>query len=151
MYALGVSAGDEVICPSVTYWSSCCGALQLDATVVFCDIEPKVLQLSPESFEAHITPRTKLLVVVHYMACPADMDRSMAIARRHGVKVLEDVSHAQGGHYMGRMLVWCVLNSVRVSQAFLRQFGANATKHSDYVWKHLRQNAQKGRENVMNL
>ena len=55
--------------------------------------------------------------------------------------------------YYGRArdLVWCVLNSVRISQAFLRQFGANATKHSDYVRKHLRQNAQKGCENVMNL
>ena len=48
-------------------------------------------------------------------------------------------------------LVWCVINSLRVPQAFLRQSDANATKHSDYVRKHLRQNAQKGRGNVMDL
>jgi len=104
MYALGVKAGDEVVCPSITYWASCCGALQLGASVVFCDIEEKTLQMSPESLEQHITPRTRLVVVVHYMACPADMDAILAIARRHGLKVLEDVSHAQGGHYKGQML-----------------------------------------------
>lgn len=104
MYGLGVGAGDEVICTSVTYWASCLGAHQLGATVVFCDIEEDTLQMSPESFEAHITPRTKLVVVVHYMACPCDMDRIMAIARKHGIKVLEDVSHSQGGHYKGQML-----------------------------------------------
>ena len=104
MYGLGVSAGDEVICTSLTYWASCLGALQLGASVVFCDIDAETLQMSPESFEERITPRTKLAVVVHYMSCPCDMDRIMAIARRHGVKVLEDVSHAQGGHYRGRLL-----------------------------------------------
>jgi len=104
MYGLGVRAGDEVICTSVTYWASCLGALQLGASVVFCDIEPDTLQMSPESFESKITPRTKLVVVAHYMACPAPMDEIMAIARKHGIKVLEDVSHAQGGHYKGRLL-----------------------------------------------
>lgn len=104
MYGLGVSAGDEVICTSVTYWASCMGALQLGASVVFCDIDVESLQMSPEDFEKKITPRTKLVVVVHYMAHPCDMDRIMAIARKHGIKVLEDVSHAQGGRYKGRML-----------------------------------------------
>ncbi|MBQ6472517.1 MAG: DegT/DnrJ/EryC1/StrS family aminotransferase [Victivallales bacterium] len=104
MYALGVRAGDEVVCPSITYWASCLGALQLGASVVFCDIEENTLQMSPESLEKHITPRTRLIIVVHYMACPSDMDSILAIAHRHGLKVLEDVSHAQGGHYKGRML-----------------------------------------------
>lgn len=104
MYGLGVTAGDEVICTSVTYWASCLGALQLGASVIFCDIDEESLQMSPEDFEAKITPRTKLVVVVHYMAHPCDMDRIMAIARKHGIKVLEDVSHAQGGHYKGRLL-----------------------------------------------
>ncbi|MBQ1839236.1 MAG: aminotransferase class V-fold PLP-dependent enzyme, partial [Ruminococcus sp.] len=69
MYGLGVSAGDEVICTSLTYWASCLGALQLGASVVFCDIDSETLQMSPESFEERITPRTKLAVVVHYMSC----------------------------------------------------------------------------------
>lgn len=104
MYGLGISAGDEVICTSITYWASCLGALQLGASVVFCDIEPDTLQMDPDSFEERITPRTKAVIVVHYMSCPCDMDRIMAIARKHGLKVLEDVSHAQGGHYKGKML-----------------------------------------------
>ena len=104
MYAIGLGPGDEIICTSVTYWASCTGALALGAAVVFCDINPETLQMDPASFEAHITPRTKAVMVVHYMAHPAPMDEIMAIARKHGLKVIEDVSHAQGGHYKGRML-----------------------------------------------
>ena len=104
MYGVGLGPGDEVICTSVTYWASCTGALGLGATVVFCDVNPDTLQMDPASFEAHITPRTKAVVVVHYMAHPAPMDEIMAIAKEHNIKVIEDVSHAQGGHYKGRML-----------------------------------------------
>jgi dTDP-4-amino-4,6-dideoxygalactose transaminase len=60
------------------------------------------MQMDPEAFEAAITPRTKVVVVVHISACPSDMDRIMAIADRHGIAVLEDVSHAQGGHYKAK-------------------------------------------------
>ncbi len=104
MYGVGLGPGDEVICPSVTYWASCTAALSLGATVVFCDVCEKDFQIDPASFEAHITPRTKAVIVVHYLSHPADMDPIMAIARKHGIKVIEDVSHAQGGHYKGRML-----------------------------------------------
>ena len=104
MYGIGLGEGDELICPASTYWASCTSALSLGATVVFCDIDPTNLTIDPDSFEAHITPRTKAVMVVHAMGYPADMDRIMAIARKHGVKVIEDVSHAQGGHYKGRML-----------------------------------------------
>ncbi|MBR4654042.1 MAG: DegT/DnrJ/EryC1/StrS family aminotransferase [Kiritimatiellae bacterium] len=104
MHAIGLGPGDEMICTSLTYWASCTGALALGAGVVFCDIDPNTLQMDPASFEARITPRTKAVMVVHYMAHPAPMDEIMSIARRHGIKVIEDVSHAQGGHYKGRML-----------------------------------------------
>jgi len=103
-WAVGIGPGDEVICTSVTYWASCCGVLQLGGKVVLCDIDPVSLQMDPASFEARITPRTKAVIVVHYMAHPAPMDEIMAIARKHGLKVIEDVSHAQGGHYKGKML-----------------------------------------------
>ena len=104
MFAVGLGPGDEIICTSVTYWASCTGALALGAAVVFCDIDPNTLQMDPASLEAHITPRTKAIMVVHYMAHPAPMDEIMAIARKHGLKIIEDVSHAQGGHYKGRKL-----------------------------------------------
>ncbi len=104
MYAIGLGPGDEIICTSVTYWASCTGALALGASVVFCVINPDTLLMDPASFEARITPRTKAVMVVHYMAHPAPMDEIMSIARKHGLKVIEDVSHAQGGHYKGQML-----------------------------------------------
>ncbi|MCC7518493.1 MAG: DegT/DnrJ/EryC1/StrS family aminotransferase [Verrucomicrobiae bacterium] len=103
MWACGVGAGDEVICPSMTYWASCAAALTLGATVNFCDIERDSLCLDPRDFERRISPKTKAVIVVHYAGYPADMDAILPIARRHGVKVIEDVSHAQGSLYKGRM------------------------------------------------
>ena len=103
-YAVGLGPGDELICPSITYWASCLGAIHLGATVVFCDVKPEDLTADPASIEAHITPRTKAIVVVHLYGAPCDMDPIMAIAKKHGLKVIEDVSHAQGGSYKGRRL-----------------------------------------------
>jgi perosamine synthetase len=101
-WACGVGAGDEVICPSMTYWASCTSVLSLGATVNFADIDPDTLCIDPSDIEHRIGPRTKAIVVVHYSGHPCDMDAIMEIARRHGVKVIEDVSHAHGGLYKGR-------------------------------------------------
>ena len=103
-YAIGIKPGDEVICPSITMWASIMGAVNIGAQPVFCDVLEEDLCIDPKSFEAHITPRTKAVVVVHYMGSPCDMDAIMPIARKHGIKVIEDVSHAQGGLYKGRKL-----------------------------------------------
>ena len=102
MWACGVGAGDEIICPSVTYWASAAQALQLGAAVNFADIDPKTLCIDPADIEHRIGPKTKVIVVVHYCAHPCDMDAIMAIAKKHNVKVLEDVSHAEGTLYKGR-------------------------------------------------
>ncbi len=104
MYAVGVRKGDEVICPSITYWASCTQALALGATVVFTNIDRKTLCIDPNDIENKITPRTKAIIVVHYIGHPCDMDRIMDIAKKHNVKVIEDLSHAQGGLYKGRKL-----------------------------------------------
>ncbi len=103
MFGLGVGCGDEIICPSITYWASCLQALSLGASVVFADVDPETLNVDPDDIEKRITPRTKLIVVVHYVGRPADMDRIMAIAKQHNLKVLEDVSHAHGALYKGKM------------------------------------------------
>ncbi len=103
MYGVGLGAGDEIICPSITYWASCVQALTLGASVVFADIDPDTLCIDPDDIERHITPRTKAVMVVHYLSYPADMDRIMAIARKHNLKVIEDVSHAHGALYKGKM------------------------------------------------
>ena len=103
MWACGVGAGDEVIAPSLTYWATCASALSLGAAVNFADIDPFTLCLDPKDIEHRIGPRTKAIIVVHYLGYPADMDEIMAIARKHNVKVIEDASHSHGALYKGRM------------------------------------------------
>ncbi|MBP1988407.1 DegT/DnrJ/EryC1/StrS family aminotransferase [Paenibacillus eucommiae] len=102
MYGCEVGIGDEIICPSVTYWATALPAFSLGATVVFAEIDPVTLCIDPKDIEHRITERTKAIVVVHYLGHPADMDAIMEIAERHHIKVIEDVSHAQGGYYKGR-------------------------------------------------
>ena len=104
MYGCGIRRGDEIICPSLTYWASALPAFNLGATAVFADIEPDSLCLDPRDIEHRITPRTKAIMVVHYCGHPADMDPIMTIARKHGLKVIEDVSHAHGALYKGRLV-----------------------------------------------
>jgi dTDP-4-amino-4,6-dideoxygalactose transaminase len=104
MFACGLGAGDEMICPSITYWASVAQIYSLGATVVFADIKPDTLCIDPAGIEKRISGRTKAIMVVHYLAHPADMDPIMAIAKKHGLKVIEDVSHAQGGLYKGKKL-----------------------------------------------
>ncbi len=102
MFGCKLGVGDEIISPSVTYWATALPCFALGATVVFAEVDPTTLCLDPKDIEHRITPRTKAIVVVHYLGHPADMDPIMAIARKHRLKVIEDVSHAQGGLYKGR-------------------------------------------------
>jgi perosamine synthetase len=104
MWACGLAAGDEIICPSMTYWASCLQALSLGVAVNFADIQRDTLCIDPADIEHRIGPRTRAIVVVHYSGYPCDMDAIMSIARRNNLKVIEDVSHAQGGLYKGKKL-----------------------------------------------
>ena len=104
MFACKLGAGDELICPSKTYWASAIQAFNLGATVVFADIDPDTLCIDPNDIERCISPYTKAIMVVHYLSHPADMDPIMEIARKYNLKVIEDVSHAQGGYYKGKRL-----------------------------------------------
>ena len=104
MYAAGLGPGDELIAPSKTYWASVTGAMNLGATVVFADIDPNTLCLSATDIERVVGPRSKAVMVVHYLGHPADMDAIMAVAAKHKLIVIEDFSHAQGGFYKGRRI-----------------------------------------------
>ena len=103
MFACGVGAGDEIICPSLTYWASALPVFQLGGTVVFADCDLDTLNMDPADIEHRITDRTKAIVVVHYCGYPCEMDEIMAVAHKHNVKVIEDVSHAQGSLYKGTL------------------------------------------------
>lgn len=101
----GFGPGDEVICPSLTFAASCNCIRYVGATSVFADIVgPDHINIDPEDLERKITPRTKGIVVVHMAGFPARMDEIMAIARKHGLKVIEDACHGPLSEYKGRKL-----------------------------------------------
>jgi dTDP-4-amino-4,6-dideoxygalactose transaminase len=104
MFGCEIGRGDEIICPSITYWASAMPCYNLGATVVFCEIDPVTLCMAPEDIERRISKRTKAILAVHYLGHPCDMDPIMQIAAKRKLFVIEDVSHAQGGLYKGRKL-----------------------------------------------
>src|ERR1041385_3175337 len=81
-YGLGIGTGEEVICPSITYWASCLHGFSLGATVVFADVDPATICIDPNDVEHRITERTKAIIAVHYAGYPADMDPLLEIGRR---------------------------------------------------------------------
>ena len=101
-WACGIGAGDEVICPSMTYWASCAAVIRNGATVNFADINEE-LNIDPDDIEHRIGPRTKAIIVVNYGGQPADWDRILPVARKYGLKVIEDNSHAHGSLYKGKL------------------------------------------------
>lgn len=104
MFGLGIGVGDEIICPSITYWASSLPVFSLGGTVVFADIDAETLCIDPNDIEHRISDKTKAIMVVHYCGLPADMDKIMDIAQRNNLKIIEDVAHAHGALYKGKMV-----------------------------------------------
>jgi 8-amino-3,8-dideoxy-alpha-D-manno-octulosonate transaminase len=103
MRGLNIGKGDEVIIPSFG-WITDYNVVELaGAKPVFADIDDS-LNLSPEGFAARITPRTKAVIVIYYQGAASRVDEIVRIARRHNIKVIEDVAQAVGGTYRGRKL-----------------------------------------------
>ena len=100
--ALGVGPGDEVIVPPYTFIATASAVVMIGGIPVFVDIEPGSLNLDPAKIEAAITPRTKAIVPVHVGGRPADMDGIMAVAAKHGLRVVEDACQAHGASWRGR-------------------------------------------------
>jgi dTDP-4-amino-4,6-dideoxygalactose transaminase len=100
--ACGAGPRDEVIVPAFSYIATADSISLLGATPVFVDINPHTFNIDPAQIEARITSRTKAIVPVHLYGQPADMDPILAIARRHGLKVIEDNAQAIGAVYNGR-------------------------------------------------
>jgi len=96
--------GDEVIMPSFTFSSTANAFVLRGAVPVFVDIRPDTLNLDERLVEAAIGPRTRAIVPVHYAGLPCDMASINAIARRHGLLVIEDAAQAHESHYEGRPL-----------------------------------------------
>jgi|SRR5579871_816860 len=105
--ALNIGEGDEVILPSFTFVAAGNVILNERARPVFADIDPATLNIDPQKIEARITPRTRAILVVHTFGRPADLDPILALARRHGLRVIEDACEAIGAEYRGRR-VGCI-------------------------------------------
>src|SRR2546423_3161431 len=101
-FAAGVQPGNEVIVPAYTFFASAAPILQCGGTPVFCDVDERTLTADPYDVERRITSRTRAICVVHIWGNPAPMDRFAEIARRHGLALIEDCSHAHGATYQGR-------------------------------------------------
>ncbi len=102
LLAMGVGEGDEVIVPSNTYIATWLAVSQVGATPV--PVEPLLesYNIDPSAIEAVITPRTRAIIPVHLYGLPAEMDAIREVARRRGLKILDDAAQAQGARYGGR-------------------------------------------------
>ncbi|ART56747.1 dTDP-4-amino-4,6-dideoxygalactose transaminase [Acidovorax carolinensis] len=101
---LDIKPGDEVIMPSYTFVSTANAFVLRGGVPVFVDIREETLNLDERLVEAAITPRTRAIVPVHYAGVACEMDTIMAIAKRHGLKVVEDAAQGVMASYKGRVL-----------------------------------------------
>ncbi len=102
LMACGIGCGDEVIVPPYTFIATASACVAVNAVPVFADIEPDTYCISPDAVQAAITPKTKAIIGVHLGGCPIDFDRILPIARRHGLKLIEDACHGWGVEWKGQ-------------------------------------------------
>ncbi|MES2785421.1 MAG: DegT/DnrJ/EryC1/StrS family aminotransferase [Pseudomonadota bacterium] len=104
LQAMDVGPGDEVIVPSNTYIATWLAVSQCGATPVPVEPDESTFNIDPSLIEAAITPRTRVILPVHLYGQPADMDPILAIARKHGLRVLEDGAQAHGARYKSKRI-----------------------------------------------
>jgi 8-amino-3,8-dideoxy-alpha-D-manno-octulosonate transaminase len=121
LVGLEVEDGDEVIVPAVTFIATVGAVVTTRAVPVFAEVDES-LNLDPASFESQITGKTKAVIPVHLANASCDMDPIMAIAKKHGLKVLEDAAQAMGVTYRGRQV-----GSIGDAGAFSLQLSKNIT------------------------
>lgn len=102
--ALGIGPGHEVIVPANTYIATWLAVSQVGATPIPVEPIPGIWNLDPERIEAVITPRTRVILPVHLYGQPADMEPILALARKHGLRVLEDAAQAHGARFRGKRI-----------------------------------------------
>lgn len=104
LLALGVGAGDEVIVPTLTFVATANAVTYCGARPVFVDCEAETWNLDASQLDSLVTPRTRGIIVVHLYGHPVNMDPVLAVARRHGLFILEDAAEAHGAEYKGQRI-----------------------------------------------
>jgi perosamine synthetase len=99
---LGLQSGDEVVVPALAYIACAAAVLHHQAIPIFADVDPDTYNVTPESVEAALTPRTRAIMAVHLHGLPCDIQAICEVGRRHGIPVIEDFSQAIGATYRGR-------------------------------------------------
>ena len=102
LLAMGVGPGDEVVAPSNTYIATWLAVTRCGATLVPVEPRPGTSNIDPDRIEAAVTPRTKVLLPTHLYGQPAELDGVLDVARRHGLRVLEDAAQAHGAAWRGK-------------------------------------------------
>lgn len=110
LMAMDIGPGDEVICPTFTFFASAGSIARLGAKVVFCDVEPDTFNIDLSDAAKRISPRTKAIMPVHLFGQMADMKGVNELAARHGLKVIEDAAQAIGAEQSGKRA--CSLGTV---------------------------------------
>jgi len=102
--SVGIGPGDEVIVPTLTFTATAEVVRYLGAQPVFVDVEPERMTISVAAVEAAITPRTRAIMPVHYAGLACDMDALLDLARRRGLRVIEDAAHAFPTRYKDKLV-----------------------------------------------
>lgn len=102
--AVGVGPGDEVIVPTYTFTATAEVVRYLGADPVFVDCDPDTMNMDVGSVQAAVTPKTKAIMPVHFAGLACEMDELIAIAREHGLKIVEDAAHALPTYYKGKLI-----------------------------------------------
>ena len=102
--ASGLGSGDEVVTTPLTFISTVSMLAAMGVRPVLADIDLKTLNIDPEQIKRKITRKTRAIVPVHFAGLPCDMDEIHRIAKKHGLKVIEDAAHAAGTEYKGKRI-----------------------------------------------
>jgi len=147
--AVGIGPGDEVLVPAYTFIATASAVYTVNAIPVFVDIDPDTWNMNLDEAEKAITPRTRAIMPVHFFGLPVDMDRVNALARKHGLKVVEDAAHCWGSQWRGKgMGAWGDLGGVSLQMSkniTSGEGGIILTDNTEYA-KYARSISNCGRE-----
>jgi dTDP-4-amino-4,6-dideoxygalactose transaminase len=104
MIVAGIGAGDEVICPSMSYIATANSIMYVGAKPIFAEVHPETYNMDVADAESRITPKTKAILLVHQIGMPADIDAFRALCDKHGLALIEDAACAAGSSYKGKKI-----------------------------------------------